>query len=72
MKTCAICGKGSLLFGHFNKLRGKYNPAPKIRKQPNLQWLNVPKDTSKKKYKPFAGERVTACTKCIKALSKSK
>lgn len=72
MKICAICGKSSQLSGKYNKLRGKYNPAPKIRKYPNLQWLSVPKDTSRKKYQPFAGQRVLACAKCIKALAKNK
>ena len=71
MKTCAICDKGSLLCGKYNKLRGKYNPVlKKIRKQPNLQWLTVPKDTTKKNYKALAGQRVKACAKCIKALAK--
>jgi hypothetical protein len=59
------------MFGTLNKLRGKYNPGPKVRKQPNLQWLNIPQDTAKKKYKEFAGTRVKACAKCIKAFSKS-
>jgi len=71
MKTCSICDKGSLLFGHYTKLRGKYNPSlNKIRKQPNLQWLTIASDTTKKKYKALAGQRVKACTKCIKAFSK--
>ncbi len=70
MKTCTICGKGSRLFGKLNKLRGKYNPAPKRRKYPNLQWLKVPVETTKKKYREFAGQRILACTKCIKALAK--
>jgi len=69
-KTCTICGKGSLLFGKLNKLRGKYNPAPKVRKYPNLQWLTIPKDTRNKKFTKLAGQRIEVCAKCIKALSK--
>jgi ribosomal protein L28 len=41
------------------KLRGKYNPTVKKRKQPNLQWTKL-----------SSGKRVKACTKCIKAGSK--
>jgi len=60
-KTCAICGKGSMLLTPRNKLRGKYNPAEKKRKYPNLQWVTLP-----------AEKRVKACVQCIKTLSKSK
>jgi len=70
-KQCAICGKGSIVSGKIKKLRGKYNPTTKQRKYPNLQWLRVPKDVKLKKYKPFAGQRVLACAKCIKRLSKA-
>jgi len=52
------------------KLRGKYNPTTKKRKYPNLQWVTVPVGTTKKKYKDFAGKRILACAKCIKALAK--
>ena len=69
-KTCAICNKGSLMFGKLNKLRGKYNPAPKVRKYPNLQWLTVPKDVRHKSFTKLAGQRIEACAKCIKTLSK--
>ncbi|OIO45745.1 hypothetical protein COX24_02435 [bacterium (Candidatus Gribaldobacteria) CG23_combo_of_CG06-09_8_20_14_all_37_87_8] len=69
-KQCAVCGKGSLLFGKYNKLRGKYNPAPKVRKYPNLQKLSVPETTPKKLFQECKGEKVLACCKCIKALSK--
>ena len=74
-KQCAVCQKGSLLFGRYNKLRGKYNPAPKVRKYPNLQWFRVPKnpqEISSKKFRPFAGQRILACAKCIKSLGKNK
>ncbi len=53
------------------KLMSKYNPTPKKRKYANLQNLTVPQDTKKAKYKEFAGQKIVACTKCIKALSKS-
>ena len=69
-KKCTICGKGSKMFGRRKKLRGNYNPTEKIRKKPNLQWLHVPEDVDIKQYKPYAGERVKACTKCIKRLSR--
>ncbi|MEK7578804.1 MAG: 50S ribosomal protein L28 [Patescibacteria group bacterium] len=60
-KTCTICGKGSTLITPRNKLRGKYNPAPKKRKYPNLQWMAAPD-----------GKRIRACTKCIKTTAKPK
>lgn len=69
-KVCEICGKGSKVFGVRKKLRGKYNPTTKRRKYPNLQWLKIPKDVKLKKYRPFANQRVLACTKCIKRLKK--
>ena len=52
---CAICGKGSTLITPRNKLRGKYNPAEKKRKYPNLQGMTLTN-----------GKKVKACTKCIK------
>ncbi len=69
-KKCAICKKGSRVFGVKKKLRGKYNPTVKRRKYPNLQWLRVPSDIKQKKYKPFAGQKILTCTKCIKKLEK--
>ena len=71
-KQCTICDKGSRMFGKRVKLRGKYNPTCKVRKYPNLQWLNIPKDVSHKNYKEYAGKRVLACAKCIKTLFKKK
>ena len=59
-KTCEICGKGSMLLTPRNKLRGKYNPAAKKRKYPNLQWVL------------FESKRIKACAKCIKAMAKLK
>ncbi len=41
------------------KLRGNYNPTNWSRKYPNLQ-----------KTKTAKGERVIACTKCIKRMAK--
>ena len=69
-KVCAICGKKSTVTIVRKKLRGKYNPTTKKRKYPNLQWVRIPADIQNKKYKPFAGKRVLACAKCIKALGK--
>ena len=71
-KKCTICGKGSRVSVKRKKLRGKYNPTIKRRKYPNLQWVFIPKDIKKEKYKKFAGKRILACTKCIKALGKRK
>jgi ribosomal protein L28 len=59
MRQCTICGKKSQMTWKLKKLRGKYNPTAKKRKQPNLQWVKLP-----------SGKRVKACAKCIKALSK--
>ncbi len=72
MKQCAICEKKSMMVGKLNKLRGKYNPTPKTRKYPNLQWVRVPVDIEKKSYKQFAGKRIKVCTKCLKAIFKTK
>ena len=70
-KQCAICGKQGMMAGKRIKLRGKYNPTPKKRKYPNLQWLKVPVDIKRPAYKKFAGKRILACTKCIKATGKT-
>lgn len=58
-KECALCGKSSMMVWRLKKLRGKYNPTVKKRKQPNLQWVTLP-----------SGKRVKACAKCIKAMAK--
>ncbi len=72
-KQCAICGKKSRMDWKLKKLRGKYNPTTKKRKYPNLQWIVIPKDVKHpKKAIPFKGKRVLACTKCIKAMAKTK
>ncbi len=70
-KQCAICEKHSVMSRQRIKLMSKYNPTPKRRVYPNLQILNVPADVNKKKYKEFAGKKIIACTKCIKALNKN-
>ena len=58
-KECTICGKSSLMAGQRKKLMSRYNPTPKKRKYPNIQWLRLP-----------SGKRVKACTKCIKTVAK--
>ena len=60
-RECAICKKKSGLGRKYNKLMSKYNPSPKSRKKPNLQWVTL-----------ASGERVKACTRCIKTLQKAK
>jgi len=71
-KKCAICGKSSIMAWKLVKLRGKYNPTVKKRKYPNLQKVYIPLEIEKKKFKPFKGKKVLACTKCIKTIGKRK
>ena len=71
-KKCTICGKKSILVWRLVKLRGKYNPVIKRRVKPNLQWVRIPVGIKSKHYKKFAGKRILACTKCIKAMGKRK
>ncbi len=59
-KQCNICGKSSVMGGHYKKVISKYNPSPKKRKYPNLQKTTLPN-----------GKKVLACTKCIKTLCKT-
>ena len=59
MKRCSVCGKGSIMRGALVKLRGHFNPTPKKRKYPNLQWLRL-----------TTGGRVRACTQCVKTQAK--
>ncbi|MDO8265231.1 MAG: L28 family ribosomal protein [Candidatus Parcubacteria bacterium] len=60
-KQCKICEKKGMMAWRLVKLRGKYNPTIKLKKQPNLQWV-----------RPVLNEkRILACTKCIKAMSKT-
>ena len=56
---CSICGKGSIIRGRRILLRGNYNPTTRKRKYPNLQKVRLPQ-----------GNRVLACAKCIKAISR--
>ncbi|PIT93099.1 MAG: hypothetical protein COU06_01705 [Candidatus Harrisonbacteria bacterium CG10_big_fil_rev_8_21_14_0_10_38_8] len=59
MRKCEICEKTSKMGGTRKLLRGHYNPTNWTRKYPNLQKTTTPK-----------GEKVLACTKCIKTFSK--
>ncbi|MAF43210.1 MAG: hypothetical protein CMI54_03440 [Parcubacteria group bacterium] len=61
-KQCAICEKKGIMSWRLKKLRGKYNPTIKTRKQPNLQWVRL----------IDSGKKVRACAKCIKAMGKVK
>lgn len=69
-KKCAVCGKKSIMAGKRKKLMSRYNPLPKKRKYPNLQWTRVPVGIKKESYRILADKRVRACTKCIKAMGK--
>lgn len=60
-RRCSVCGKKSMIAVTRKKLRGKYNPTGKKRKYPNLQWVRLAN-----------GKRIKACTKCIKAMNKTK
>lgn len=60
-RRCSVCGKKSMIAVTRKKLRGKYNPTGKKRKYPNLQWVRL-----------SSGKRIKACTKCIKAMNKTK
>jgi len=57
MKSCPICGKGTIIGGHYsNRVRAtKYNPTKKKRLYPNLQWAKLPN-----------GKRIKICTSCLK------
>ena len=59
MRHCELCEKTSRMVGTRKLLRGHYNPTNWTRKYPNLQRTTTP-----------AGERVLACTNCIKTFSK--
>ncbi|MEE8131869.1 MAG: 50S ribosomal protein L28 [Candidatus Paceibacterota bacterium] len=61
MRQCQICGKGSIMRNARKKLRGIYNPTGKKRKYPNLQKTRSPE-----------GKRISACTTCIKKITRSK
>lgn len=70
IKQCLICNKKSILRGQRKKLMSRYNPLPKKRKYPNLQWIKVPLDVKHKSFRKFKGKKILACAKCIKTLSK--
>jgi len=59
-RECAICKKGTTVGRTYNKLMSKYNPSPKKKIKPNLQWVTLPD-----------GTRIKACTRCRKTLNKS-
>ncbi|PIY73958.1 MAG: 50S ribosomal protein L28 [Candidatus Portnoybacteria bacterium CG_4_10_14_0_8_um_filter_40_50] len=59
-RECTICAKKSKVVWRRVRLRAeKFNPTIKRRQYPNLQWVRL-----------ASGERVKACAKCIKTLSK--
>ncbi len=60
MRHCAVCGKTSKMGGTRKLLRGHYNPTNWTRKYPNLQLTLTPD-----------GERLLACTQCIRTFSKA-
>jgi len=60
-RECAVCGKTSIMAGKRKKLMSRYNPLPKKRKYPNLQWMRL-----------ASGKRAKACAKCIKTREKRK
>lgn len=68
-RECVVCKKKTVISNQRKKLMSKYNPTPKKRKYPNIQSIFVPEDAPAL-FKEFAGKRIKACTKCIKALSK--
>jgi len=69
-KQCAVCHKKTILAGQRKKLMSKYNPTPKKKKYPNLQSVFVPNETSSL-FRKFSGQRIKACTKCLKSLTRS-
>lgn len=71
MNQCPICKKRTNRAQNWKKLRGQYNPTGEKSQQPNLQWVRIPDDVEQEPYKEFAGQRIKACTDCIKRLSKT-
>ena len=73
MRQCPICAKKPKKAWRRVRLRAeKFNPTVKKKQVPNLQWVTIPSDVKKPAFKKFAGKRILACTKCIKALGKTK
>jgi len=60
MRACPICNKTSQMVGGYsNRVRAtKYNPVPKQRRQPNLQWATLSPEAG--------GGRIKICTSCLK------
>lgn len=59
MRHCELCKKTSRMVGTRILLRGHYNPTNWSRKYPNLQKTTTP-----------GGEKVFACTGCIRTFGK--
>lgn len=70
MNQCPICKKRANKAQNWKKKRGQYNPTKEKKQRPNLQWVRIPNDIERGPYQEFAGQRIKACTKCIKKLSK--
>ncbi len=61
-KICQLCEKKGMMAWMRVRLRAtKFNPTAKRRQQPNLQSVTLP-----------GGEKIKACTKCIKTLNKTR
>ncbi len=72
-RQCTICQKKSKIIWRRIRLRAtKFNPTIKRKQKANLQWTKIPLDIKKPQYKKFAGKKILACAKCIKALGKNK
>jgi len=67
MRTCAICGKGSIVAGKRKLLRGHYNLTKTERKYPNLQWVRLPASTAG----GTNGKRVKGCVQCQRTLRRT-
>jgi len=61
MRSCPICEKSHKYSITRKKVRSKYNPVGRHKTQANLQWVKMPD-----------GERIKACTSCIRTLAKPK
>ncbi|MFA6376364.1 MAG: 50S ribosomal protein L28 [Candidatus Paceibacterota bacterium] len=61
-KVCTLCGKKGMMTWARVRLRAtKFNPTAKRKQNPNLQSTTLP-----------TGEKISACTKCIKAMNKTR
>lgn len=70
MKSCTICGKGSVTAGKRAFLRSHYNPTKTVRKYPNLQWATLPAEAAAKAG-IAVGKKAKICVKCLKKLHHS-